>query len=165
MSRSKLLGAALALPLMFAGATSAQAAIIALVIDSSGSIGVPNFNAQKQGYINAINALVTPNGLNTIGVWQFSDNVVQEFALTTISTAAQKTALINAISNMSYLNGQTSLGDAIQVARQAIVAFGGSGSKIIDVSTDGVDNDSNVTPTSASPAVSFSAGSGRCSHQ
>ena len=134
---------------MVAGAGSAQANIIALVIDSSGSIGQSNFDAQKQGYANAIQNLVLADGLNTIGVWQFSSGVQEEFALTTINTAADKTNLIDAINNMTWLDSTTAIGDAITTATNAINAFvGGSGSKIIDVSTDG-ENNTGSNPTTA----------------
>jgi hypothetical protein len=149
MSRSKLLGAVFALPLMFAGATSAQANIIALVIDGSGSISGANFAAQKTGYINAINNLVLADGQNTIGVWQFSTGVQLEFALTTMNSAADITALTTAINNMTQLGNFTAVGDAINTATTAINAFvGGSGSKIIDVSTDGFSN-TGADPTTA----------------
>jgi hypothetical protein len=149
MSRSKLLGAALALPLMFAGATSAQAAIIALVIDGSGSISSTDFQAQKDGYAAAISNLVLADGQNTIGVWQFSTGVQLEFALTTMNSAGDVTALLAAINGMTQLDANTAIGDAITTARTAIDLFvGGSGPKIIDVSTDG-ENNTGSNPTTA----------------
>ena len=148
MSRSKLLGAVFALPLMFAGATSAQAAIIALVIDGSGSISGPDFQAQKDGYAAAIANLVDPNGQNTIGVWQFSSSVQLEFALTTMNTQGDIDDLIAAINGMTQLDDSTAVGDAITTAVDAINLFGGSGNKIIDVSTDGVSN-TGSDPTDA----------------
>jgi len=148
MSRSKLLGAVFALPLMFAGATSAQANIIALVIDGSGSISEDDFQAQKDGYAAAIANLVDPNGQNTIGVWQFSTGVQLEFALTTMNTQDDIDDLIAAINGMTQLDDFTAVGDAITTAETAINLFGGSGNKIIDVSTDGVSN-TGSDPTDA----------------
>jgi len=153
MTRSKLLGAIFALPLMIAGAGSAQANIIGLTIDGSSSISAADFTLQKQGYINALTALLNTNGSNTIGVWQFSNNVQSVFTLTTINSAAAKTALLNAINGMSQIGSTTAIGDSINTARIAINAFvGGFGNKIIDVSTDGVNN-TGADPTTAANAA------------
>jgi hypothetical protein len=152
MTRSKLLGAVFALPLTIAGAGSAQANIIGLTIDGSSSISAANFTLQKQGYINALTSLLNTDGSNTIGVWQFSNNVQTVFTLTTINSAAAKTALLTAIGAMSQIGSTTAIGDSINTARTAINAFvGGFGSKIIDVSTDGVSN------TGADPTVAANA--------
>src|SRR6187401_263753 len=102
MSRSKLLGAVLALPLMFAGATSAQANIVALNIDASGSIGQTGFDLQRDGYVAALTALLPIGGENTIGVWTFQTGVTQVFALTTIDSQLKKDQLIAAIQGMAY---------------------------------------------------------------
>jgi hypothetical protein len=158
MSRSKLLGAAIALPLMFAGATSAQANIIGLTIDGSGSISAADFTLQKNGYISALTALLNTDGSNTIGVWQFSSGVSPVFALTTIDSAAKKTALLTAIGAMVQLGNQTAIGASVATATAAISGFAGSncvanpGRCLIDVSTDGVNN-TGVDPTVATTAA------------
>ena len=148
MSRSKLLGAIFALPLMFAGATSAQANIIGLTIDGSGSISAADFTLQKQGYINALTTLLNTDGSNSIGVWQFIHHGPSVFTIQKINSAAKKTALLNAIGAMVQLDGTTAIGDSINVAAAAINAFAaipancvfGCASKLIDVSTDGDNN-------------------------
>jgi hypothetical protein len=157
MTRSKLLGAVLALPLMIAGASSAQANVISLNLDGSGSISSSDFTLQKNGYISALTALLQPDGLNSIAVYQFSNTVQQVFALTTISTAAQKTALLTAIGAMSQIGSTTAIGDSITTAKNAINTFTGNtctttSTCLIDVSTDGVNNtglDPNTATTTA----------------
>ena len=156
MTRSKLLGAVFALPLMIAGAGSAQANILALNIDGSTSISSANFNLQKQGYINALTSLLNTDGSNTVGVWQFASTVQQVFVLTTINSAAAKTALLTAIGAMTQLTGNTAIGQSILDARTAINAFVGPGNRIIDVSTDGT----NTTGVLPGPATVTANGSG-----
>jgi hypothetical protein len=119
---------------------AAKANVIALLIDGSGSISTSDFTLQKQGYINALNALVTPNGQNSFGVWQFSDTVQQVSAITTINTAGDLTALTTAINNMVQIGSTTAIGDAINTATSALTLFNGAGDWIIDVSTDGFSN-------------------------
>jgi len=141
MTRAKLLGALFALPMMIAGATGAQANVIALNIDGSGSISSANFDLQKQGYITALNNLLLTDGTNAIAVYQFSTNVQQVFALTVINSVATKNALIAAINGMTQIGSNTAIGDSITTAATALNGFVGNlGKKIIDVSTDGVNN-------------------------
>lgn len=168
MSRSKLLAAALALPLMVAGASSAQANVIALVIDGSGSINSSEWTLQQQGYAQALTDLLKADGQNSIGVWQFSTNVNTApgtfYGITTINTAADKTALINFILGMTQIGNNTAIGKGIETATNAINAFTGStcktgayaGKCIIDVSTDGVENEgSDPTGKSATAFNSY----------
>jgi len=152
MTRSRLFGALLASTLMVAGASSAQAAVIALVIDETGSISATNYALQKTGYINAITDLVQADGLNSIGVWQFNDASHLVYSIHTIATAADKTNLLNALNGMTQAGGTTGIGDAITTAANAITAFGGTGNKIIDVSTDG-QNNTGSNPTTAANAA------------
>lgn len=137
-----------------AAGPATKANVIALVIDGSGSISASDFTLQKQGYINALNAVVTPNGLNSFGVWQFSSSVQQEFVITTISSAGDLSNLTTAISNMTQLGGSTAIGDAITTAANAIITFNGAHDWIIDVSTDGASNTGSNPVTAASSAVS-----------
>ncbi|HKQ44988.1 MAG TPA: DUF1194 domain-containing protein [Rhizomicrobium sp.] len=156
MSRSKLLGALIALPMMVAGASSAQANIIGLTIDGSGSISAADFSLQKSGYVSALTALLNTDGTNSIGVWQFSASVSPVFAVTKIDSAAAKASLIAAISGMTQLGGLTAIGDSIVAATAGINAHvGGFGSKIIDVSTDGFNN-TGVAPATATAAANLS---------
>jgi hypothetical protein len=134
--RSTLAAAALAM-----SAGTASAAQIALLIDGSGSMSSSEFALQRTGYVNALTALLQPNGLNSIGVWQFGNNMVQQvFALTLIDDATDKTSLIAAIGGMTQLSGGTPLGPAIQTAQIALLTDGNQLDEIIDVSTDGFGN-------------------------
>jgi hypothetical protein len=132
---------------------AAKANVIALLIDGSGSISTSDFTLQKQGYINALNALVTPNGQNSFGVWQFSDTVQQVSAITTINTAGDLTALTTAINNMVQIGSTTAIGDAINTATSALTIFNGAGDWIIDVSTDGFSNTGADPVTAAANAI------------
>ena len=158
MSRSKLFGAVVASSLMLAGAGSAQANIIGLTIDGSGSISSGDFTLQKQGYVNALTALLNTDGSNAVGVWLFSSGVTQVFALDTIDSAAKKTALINAINGMVQPGSSTAIGDSIVAATTAITGFSGAnclsnpGKCLIDVSTDGFNN-VGVSPSTATAAA------------
>lgn len=157
MLKEKLLAGIVALPLLV-GATGANAAIIGLVIDGSGSISAGDFTLQKQGYVNALTTLLNADGQNTIGVWQFSTGVQLEFALTNIATAQDKQDLLDAIDGMTQLAGLTAIGDGVNAAAAAIGAWAGAGgpTKIIDVSTDGFNN-TGADPNTAS-SNAFGAG-------
>lgn len=165
MSRSKLLAAAaFALPMMVASAGSAQANVIALVIDTSGSIsccGVgTEFYLQQQGYKNALSALLKPDGQNYIGIWQFSTTVQQELGILKISTVADINTVLNALSAMNPMGNSTAIGLGIQAGKNAVNSYlttnancigvnaGKCGGGIIDVSTDGVEN---VNETAGNP--------------
>lgn len=158
MLRSKLLAAAaIALP-MIAGATSAQANIIGLTIDGSGSISSGDFTLQKQGYVNALTSLLNTDGSNAVGVWLFSSGVSNVYTLQTIDSVAKKNALIAAISGMVQPGSSTAIGDSIVAATTAITGFSGAnclsnpGRCLIDVSTDGFNN-TGVSPSTATAAA------------
>jgi hypothetical protein len=139
--------------MVVATASTAQAAVIALVIDETGSISTADYALQKTGYINAVTDLVQADGLNSIGVWQFNDTSHLVYSIHTITTAADKTNLLNALNAMTQAGGSTAIGDAIVTATTAITAFGGTGNKIIDVSTDGQNNAGTNNPTTAANAA------------
>ena len=165
MSRSKLLAAAaFALPLMVASAGGAQANVVALVIDGSGSISASDFANQKTGYINALTALLNTDGSNSIGLWEFSTGVtsvpVLAQTIITIDSVAKKNALLTAIAGITKSGGSTAIGDAVTAAKLAINAFTGTtckvgayaGKCVIDVSTDG-DSNTGSDATAASNAA------------
>jgi hypothetical protein len=147
-----------AVPLAFATPAKAVPVIeLMLAIDGSGSIAPGDFTLQKQGYINALTALLPTDGSVAIGVVQFSATVQTEFALQSIDDAADKTALLNAIGAMIQLNSLTAIGDAINVSATALLAFNGPGGagvrELIDVSTDGFSNTGADPVTAANAAV------------
>jgi hypothetical protein len=114
---------------------------LALCIDASGSIGSTAFNLQKQGYYNALSALLPTDGSVAVGVWKFTTADSLVFSEQIISSAADKTALLNAINGMTYTGGNTALGPSIVDAYTRLVQNDIVGTrKIIDVSTDGEGN-------------------------
>lgn len=126
---------------------------LALVIDGSGSISAGEFTLQKNGYVNALNALLPTDGSVAVGVWQFSTTVHQEFALSVINSAGDLAALTGAIAAMTQLDANTAIGNAINVAAGALNGFSESFDKaVIDVSTDG-QNNTGVSPFTAAGAI------------
>jgi len=158
MVRSKLLGAIAALPLMVIATSGAQANIIGLVIDVSGSIDATEFAIQQSGYVNALTDLLMPDGQNSVGVWKFNSSTTLVHAITLINSQAAKDALIADIAAMTKCPNSdcaTGIGTGIHTAAAAINGFvGGSGNKIIDVSTDGVNNTGPNPTTEANAAYS-----------
>jgi uncharacterized protein YegL len=113
-----------------------------LLVDGSGSIDGADFTLQKTGYKNAVDALLPIDGSVAIGVLQFSNLLQTEFPLTVIDSAADKTALSNAIMAMGQIGGGTLIGAAITNAEGTLLGSGnGFDRQIIDVSTDGASAD------------------------
>lgn len=136
---------------------------LALVLDESGSISGANWILQKTGYANVLgSSLIKTDGSLVIGVWKFDDTVEQVFAPTLISSATDKTNLVNAINAMVQGGGLTAIGDGVSAAYTGFQLYNDAGnvdplssffsSVVIDVSTDGVNN-SGVNPTTASNAA------------
>lgn len=140
--RTAIAAVAIAAAATFGGAAPANAlSSIALVIDGSGSISGTNFDLQKQGYINALNALVPgAYGQNAFTVIQFSNAAQVEFAATVINDATDLANLTTAISNMVQIGGLTAIGQGINLGASEIVSLGFGDRWIIDVSTDGINN-------------------------
>lgn len=114
---------------------------LALCIDGSGSIGSLNFDLQKQGYINALTALLPIDGSVAVGVWRFASSVSLIFDERIIDSAQDKTDLLNALNSMVYPAGSTLLNSSIVSASIRLGNNDITGLKqIIDVSTDGVNN-------------------------
>jgi hypothetical protein len=138
----------------------AQAAPVglAIVLDESGSIIQSDWDQQVAGYTSVLSgSLIKTDGSLVIGVWKFAQGVEQVFAPTLIDSAAAKLALVTAISGMTRVNtGATSIGDAITTAYTAFDAiydlFTDFSKMVIDVSTDG-GNNNGLDPTTASTAA------------
>ncbi len=133
--------------------TNAKALPIALAlgIDGSGSISSGDYELQRDAYVNTLTSLLPDDGSVAVGVWQFSSNVTTEFGFTLIDSATKKTALLDAISNMTQPKALTAIGSTIDVATMAITNYGlaNLGKTLIDISTDGV-NTSGGNPITAS---------------
>jgi Protein of unknown function (DUF1194)/PEP-CTERM motif len=154
MFRKLVLSTAAFGALAFATPSHATTAL-SINIDGSGSISGADFTLQKNSYINALNALITPAqfGANAITVYQFATNVVQEFPETIINNAANLTALTTAIGGMTQLGTNTAIGDSIATAAAQLLGFGFGDRQIIDVSTDGMNNTGQNPVTAATNAV------------
>jgi len=158
MSNFKLLASAAVLGLLGLAPLSASATPIidlGLVIDSSGSIGAANFASIKTAYSNVL-ALLPTDGTIAITVDDFSGNGQHSiFNNTIIAGASDLTNLLTFINAMLFFDGFTALSDGIAdtADRIAASAFGAT-KNVIDVSTDGIENDStrffgNVAAASA----------------
>lgn len=126
--------AAIALPF---GAATAAPINLSLVIDSSGSIGTSNWTLQMQGYANAISSLVPIDGSVAISVIRFSTSSSVVRALTTINSAADRTALATFLQGLAYTGGNTCISCGISDAVSSFGAINTAEKHIIDVSTDG----------------------------
>ena len=132
-----------------------------LTLDGSGSISASNWNLQLNGYVNALNTVFGGGGLygNTaIGVSVFSSGVNQIFAMQEINDATDLALLTGAFTGLVQPNGLTAIGDAINSASAAILAFEATYSspitnKVIDVSTDGGSNTGANPITAANTAL------------
>jgi hypothetical protein len=127
---------------------------LAIVIDSSGSISNADFATQQTSYVNAINALLPIDGSVAVEVINFSSNVVVVFPETIIASAANRTALTNAIAGMPKLGTNTAIGNAIAQAATDLTSASIVGLReIIDVSTDGINNVGQSPATAATNAI------------
>jgi hypothetical protein len=127
---------------------------LAIVIDSSASISSADFATQQTSYVNAINALLPIDGSVAVEVVNFSSNVVVQFPEMIIASAADRTALTNAIATMPKLNSNTAIGNAIAQAATDLTSAAILGSRlIIDVSTDGENNVGQAPGTAADNAI------------
>ena len=148
----------IAVPLIVGfGSAKATPVGLALAIDGSGSISAAEFTLQKNGYVNALNALIPLDGSIALGVWQFSTGVQQEIGMTLIDSAAALASVVGAISGMVQLDANTAIGDAINAAAAGLNGFAGGFDKaVIDVSTDGMSNtgvDPNIAAAGVAPIV------------
>ncbi|MCF7762224.1 MAG: DUF1194 domain-containing protein [Verrucomicrobia bacterium] len=131
---------------------------LALCIDASGSIGTPDFNNQKNGYVNALNDIFTTDpgfyGTVAISVFRFASSVTQILATTEINNPADLATLTGAIAAMAYPGGSTALGPAIQAAANELLNNTiASDRQVIDVSTDGFGNVGIGQVAAASAAI------------
>ncbi|MBY0332850.1 MAG: DUF1194 domain-containing protein [Acetobacteraceae bacterium] len=166
-TRNRLLGAVAAAALAFGavGAEAAPTTALYLAMDGSGSISGADFTTQIGGYVSALNSFYAANpgafGQVAIGGNIFGANVSQFAALTTINNAGDLAALTAAISALDpgrggINTGATAIGDAVNVATAALVAFEASQGVnlklVIDVTTDG-QNNAGANPVTASNAA------------
>ncbi|WP_206030116.1 DUF1194 domain-containing protein [Roseomonas sp. AR75] len=161
--RAALLGTALAF-----GVGAAQAApttALYLSMDGSGSITGSQFTNQVNGYVSALNSFFSSNptayGQVAIGANIFGVNVSEFFAVQTITDSTVLGQLTTAISDLDpgrngISTGATSIGDAVTAATSSLLAFetaeGVDLRLLIDVTTDGVNNNGENPTTAAGNA-------------
>ncbi|KZX81676.1 hypothetical protein A3715_06645 [Oleiphilus sp. HI0009] len=134
-------------------AASANAAVIelALVIDSSGSIGSTNYNAQLDAYKNIFQDdfftnVVTSNDELYVSAWRFSSGVTEAISWTHLTNDTEAAAFGGLFdggvtTGLSYTSGTTNTAQAITDAANSITSNSIDGdSLIIDISTDGFPN-------------------------
>ncbi len=168
MSFKKLvLASAAAAALSFsAAASAAPTTALWLSMDGSGSISGADFTTQVSGYVAALNGFFAANptayGKVAIGGNIFGVNVLTFAALDTIDNAADLAALTATIAGLDpgrggISTGATSIGDAVNAGAAALLAFevdqGVDLRLVIDVTTDGFNNNGADPTTAAANAV------------
>jgi hypothetical protein len=146
----------LVLVFCLAGVNAAKADTLALslVMDVSGSIDDNEFLLQKQGYANAILAIIPTNSTVTLNVVEFGQNFANPIGWTTINSAATRQTFVNqilALTRAGINTGSTAIGNAITYANGLFVA--GFDYYVIDVTTDGANNYGTNPVTAAQTAV------------
>lgn len=139
--------------------------VLYLTMDASGSLNDTEWDLQVDGYVNALNAVIDPSfyGNLAVGVSIFGADVNEIFALTTINSGADLLSLTTAIADTGIgaagvdrggvNTGATNIGDAINLAANAIGTFGLGTNSVIDVSTDGFANIGADPVTAANSAL------------
>ena len=119
---------------------------LVFVLDSSSSIGSTNFFKIIEFVSKVVNALKIGPTRSQVGIVVYSTNVSIPFNLNTYSN---KTSLLSAIDDISYIGGGTDTAQALRV----LVSHGFSGARppaegvpqVAMVITDGVSNDRQQT--------------------
>ena len=137
--------------------------ILWLAIDESGSIGQTDFDAQMDGYVSALNAIIPTDGTVAIGAATFDSNInAPTFSLIQISSAADLTLLTDWATGWKalYDGGNTDIAEAIDFGVSSILTYMSEINMdcadltcIIDVSTDGSQTTAGNPTTSAAAAV------------
>lgn len=154
------------------GASAAPSTALWLAMDGSGSISGADFTTQISGYVAALTGFFTNNpiayGQVAIGGNIFGRNLITFAPLSVINDAAGLSTLTAAIAALDpgrggIDTGATSIGDAITAATAALTAFetaqGLDLRLVIDVTTDGVNNNglSPVTASNSATAAGVNA--------
>lgn len=134
-----------------------------LTLDGTASISDAEFAQQRDAYISALTAVLNPGTGIAVGAAVFGGNNTQNefFGLQEISTAADKTALLTAFAGLNPAargvdTGSTAIGDAVTAAANELLgAFTEcvSNDCIIDVSTDGANNNGSDPTTAVNNAI------------
>lgn len=150
---------------------------IYLAMDGSASISTEDFALQRDGYVNALNSVITSSlyGHVAIGVSVFGGTVVEIYPMQVINNSGDLTALTGVIAALDPTmgppdtgragidQGMTHTGQAILNAEAAIQAtFPLAPNKVIDVSTDGDVNGGPDANTAATDALTNNAITTNC---
>lgn len=136
---------------------------LALAVDVSGSIDSGEFALQKTGYVNAFNNVATLFGSSTpplpfaaaLIYWSSAGQQQTAVGWTLIDSAASATAFANAINaTVRPYSDLTAVGAAINYSANSILTNDFTGSrKIIDISSDGTNNDGVAPNTPRNNAI------------
>lgn len=130
-----------------AGPANAIALELGLALDGSGSVGLSNFNLQRDAYVSVLGdpSVVPQDGSIAIGVSQFGFGGVLEIP-TTVIDAGSIGGFLTSLGAITYQNGgATNIGAGITLLSDDI--FGNaidSDRQVIDVSTDGANNQGDL---------------------
>jgi glycerophosphoryl diester phosphodiesterase len=118
---------------------------IALVFDSSGSIGQPNFDGPMKTFgTRFANGLDVGPATANIGVINFSSSVQ-----TVLPLSNNRPAIVGAVNGMSYFGGGTSIGASINQAQSVLAAGRPDAPNVIVILTDGESSDNVSGPVAA----------------
>ncbi len=141
---------------------------LSLLLDTSGSVDVNEFNLQRDGYVSAFNsaavqtAIAGITGGIAVNLIQWSGAAQQQQVLgwTHIDSAVSAGNFATAISGFLYtsaFSGQTAPGSAINFAAPLFTGNGFEGDRlVIDVSGDGAQNAGADTLTARNAALAGS---------
>jgi hypothetical protein len=150
---------------------------IYLTMDGSASISTADFALQRDGYVSALNNVITPSlyGHVAIGVSVFGATVVEIIPMQIINDAGDLAALTGIVAALDPTQGppdtgragidqgMTHTGQAILDAEAAIqTTFPLAPNKVIDVSTDGDVNGGPDADTAATDALTNNAITTNC---
>lgn len=133
-----------------------QAADIVLVVDASGSIGLPTFDSQVRPSLQSFITSTSPSaGGNHVGIVEFSTGATD----VTTGLLFNGSALQTAVLNMPYTGGYTYTHDALDAAESMLAGSGARPGvpKVIIVETDGVWLGPNPTITAQQDPTSLAA--------
>jgi hypothetical protein len=127
-----------------------------LLVDASSSVSSSEYDLQKTGYIDAFNNLTAFGAFQPFAVayaeWSSADQQQILVNWTQVNNPTDGANFATAISGTSRAySGLTAIGDALTWGQGQFLENGFEGERLImDISGDGEDNDSVVSPSTAS---------------